>query len=229
MNGSGNKGLWTAAITGILAIAGAAAGALFQGMAEINLEKTRLDSQLILNALSSESLEARRASLRFLVGTNLIRDLETRDGLRKYFEGDDPKDPPRWSPLSTGESRTLNERTAENAANTDVDFFVCGKDKSNPAAYQTILRAEQALRAVGGFGESKFKVWDGALYQELSLQTLVGRTTVILDMQHPEAAERERLQQAFADVEGLPPLSFVANRGAISAWRVSVILCTPGA
>lgn len=228
MNGN-NKGLWIAVITGILAIAGTAAGALFQGMAEVSLEKTRLDSKLILNALASNSLQARRASLRFLVVTNLINDEDTRDGLRRYFEGDNPTDPPQWSPLSSAESRTLTARTAHNASKTDVDFFLCGRDKNNRTLHLASVQAAEALRTAGGFGESKFKVWDGGLYRELPLRTLQGYTTVVLDMQHPEAEERERLQQILSGVDGLPPVQFVANRGEESAWRVSVIVCAPAA
>ena len=186
-----NKGLWAAVITGILAIAGTVVGSIIKGVSEINLEKTRLESQLILNALSVDSEEKRRASLQFLVDSSLVRDEATKTGLKKYLDGKDRTSLPQFTPLlQSGETQILTPRTKKNVQFTDIDFFLCGKDKDNRVMNELVVNASNAMRENGMFGESKGKLWEGTLYDEISLTDLKGKTTVIMDMDHPEAGER---------------------------------------
>jgi hypothetical protein len=102
--------LTIAIVTGVLTILGAASGSIIKSFADINLERTKLDSQLILNALKSDSLIERRKTLRFLVDANLIGNEATSKSLKLYFEGSNPKPPPQIQPfINSGESRDLDQ------------------------------------------------------------------------------------------------------------------------
>lgn len=218
--------LWIAIITGLLTVLSAAVGNAIKGINDIRLEQAQLESQLILNALGSPDIEQRRASLRFLVNTNLIRDEETIKGLSGYIEGETPKDPPRWKPfIESGQSRTLTPASQEVSANTDVDLFVCGKDKGNANAETLINNIHGALAESGRFGASELKVWDRRLYDEIPLNELSGWTTIVVDENHPESNEAIQLRTIMSGINDLPPIKVVNNRGAETAWRISVVLC----
>lgn len=218
------SGLTIAIVTGVLTIIGAASGSIIKSFSDIKLERTKLDSQLILNALKSDSPDVRRATLLFLVDAKLIANEDTSEGLRQYFEGSNPKRPPQIQPfINSGESRTL-DRAGEDLPNkTDVDIFVCGKDKTNDEVKNLVRSANKALSESMHFGVGNLKVWDGALYEEISLSSLKGKTTIIKDP--IEYKEIEFIERTLGSVTGLPKVSIVPNKGDPTPWRVSVVVC----
>ena len=220
------KSIRVAVVTGVFGIAAAFTGAAMKGYAEIKLERTKLDSQLILKALDTESVEQRRGSLEFLVEADLIDNSETKAGLRKYFEGDNPKSPPRIEPfIQSGERAVLTERTEQNASKTDISFFVCDKDKNDRGVEALITQANSALAAKGGSGAVDLKVWGDGLYDEIPLNQLTGFTTLVVDQDHPEYQEGLFLKSTLESVAGLPAVKIVPNSGAQTPWRVSIIVC----
>jgi len=226
MSSEKSTGLWIAIVTGMLTVLGAAIGSTIKSVGDIRLERAKLDSQLILNALAPPNVEERRAALQFLVQSTLIKDEDTRRGLRKYFEGESPKAPPQLRPfIESGTSRVLTPQSQEVSKNTDVDLFVCGKDKADKRIEKQILEVHSSLRDTNHFGTSKLKVWDGGLYDEVSLAELSGSTTIIVDQKHAESNEVSRLKDIITSVTGLPPVKEVANRGILTEWRISIVIC----
>lgn len=220
------KSIRVAVVSGIFAVSAAFVGAAMQGYAEIKLERTKLDSKLILKALDSQSLEQRRGSLEFLVDADLIDSSATKAGLRKYFEGDNPKAPPRIEPfIQSGERKVLTERSKVNAMKTDVTFFVCDKDKNDRQVEGLIAQANSVLGATGNSGQVDLKVWGGELYKEIPLAKLKGATTIVLDQEHPEYQEHTSIKAALASVSGLPAMKIAPNAGEPTPWRVSIIVC----
>lgn len=226
MSGEKSIGLWIAIITGMLAILGAAVSSTVKSMGDIRLERTKLDSQLILNALASPDMENRRASLQFFVDSKLIRDEETTRGLREYFEGESPKAPPQIRAfIESGTSRVLTSQSAKVSANTDIDLFVCGKDKANNNIKEVMMKLHSSLRNTGQFGASNLKVWDGSLFDEVPLSELRGKTTIIVDTNHAENNEVPKLKDVINSVPGIPGVEVVGNRGNLTQWRISIVVC----
>ncbi|MFT5880190.1 MAG: hypothetical protein ACI86X_001317 [Moritella sp.] len=222
MSSDTSKGIWIAVITGLLAIFGTAV----KGVADLNLERAKLDSQLVLGALSSTTVELRRESLRFLVDADLISSHSTKEGLATYFSGDTPKSPPQMQPfIQSGESITLSNPTLENASKTDVDLFVCGSSNSDKKAESIIQELYQSIKYSNGFGTSKLKVWDGDLYNEVPEDKLRGYLTIIVDKEHYEFYEVPVIEKAIRGVNHLPPINVIDNSGANTPWRMSLILC----
>jgi len=221
------SGLTIAIVTGVLTVTGAASGSIIKSFADIKLERTKLDSQLILNALKSDSLKERRDTLLFLVDASLIANKDTSEGLKQYFEGENPKSPPHIMPfINSGESMPLERAGEKLAQKTDVDIFVCGKDKTNEEVKNLVKSANEALSKSEHFGTGKLKVWDNVLYKEISLPKLKGKTTVVMDNSLGESRERGALASILGKVSGLPNVEFMQNKGAKTPWRVSVIICT---
>jgi len=226
MSGSKPSGLTIAIVTGVLTILGAASGSILKSYSDIRLERTKLDSQLILNALKSDSLKERRNTLLFLVDAKLIANKETADGLKLYFEGSNPKPPPQIRPfISSGESVPL-ARDGENIAHkTDIDIFVCDKDNTNDKVRKMINAINNALNKSTNYGTGNLKIWDGDLYKEIPLSELKGKTTIIMDFNHGEYGERAGISSILDSVFQLPERSFVQNKGKETPWRISVVVC----
>ncbi|MFQ3192415.1 MAG: hypothetical protein ACI936_003567 [Paraglaciecola sp.] len=231
------SGLTIAIVTGVLTILGAASGSIVKSFADISLERTKLDSQvmlnaleldsqLILNALKSNSLKERRDTLLFLVDANLIANDDTSEGLKQYFEGINPKSPPQIQPfINSGESRDFDRAGTNLAQKTDVDIFVCGKDNTNEEISRLIQSANEALSKSMRFGIGSLKVWDRNLYEEIPLSALKGKTTIVMDFNHGEYGEKESIENILGSVPRLPEIVFVQNNGKTTPWRVSVVVC----
>lgn len=217
-----NKAVWITVVTGLLALFGTILGGVINGFADIKLERAKLDSQLILGALESDSITTRRESLEFLVETHLIEDKTKRMGIKKYFEGDTPKQPPIMKPfIRSGENQILTPRTQDNAQRIDVTIFVCGKQTTSVAIGTKIKDINAKLAASGNFGLSELKVWEGQLYDEIPLNQLDNKVTLVLDYHHPEFGEYGTFESALKPV----PLNLVRNPGPETPWRASLIVC----
>lgn len=220
------KSIRVAVVTGVLGIVAAVIGAVVNSYAEIKLERTKLDSKLILKVLDEESIEQRKRSIEFLVDADLIDSSATKEGLKQYIGKDATKELPRIKPfIESGERQVLTERNEVNASKTDISFFVCDKDKDNQQVKTLITQANDALSAKGGAGQVDLKVWGDGLYDEIPLNQLQGYTTLVLDQDHPEYQQGPNLKSTLAGVSGLPPVKIVANSGAQTPWRVSIIIC----
>lgn len=220
------KSVVIAVISGVLTIAGATTGSIIKSFSDIELERAKLDSQLILNAIKEDSIEQRRESLRFLVEANLIGNQETKDGLKKYFSGSAPLSPPKITPfVGSNQSIPLNRTGQELANKTDVDIFVCGKDKNKSSAKKLVNLINTAINNYGGFGAGNLKTWENDLYKEIPLSKLTGKTTVVMDRYHPEYTERFKVATLLGAVPNLPKVVFVNNSGKVSPWRISIIVC----
>jgi hypothetical protein len=46
-----------------------------------------------------------------------------------------------------------------------------------------------------------------------------------MDFEHPEYGQRSEISEALKDLDGIPEIEFVDNRGALTAWRISMVLC----
>ncbi|SEK79013.1 hypothetical protein [Halomonas daqiaonensis] len=224
MAGDASKGLWVTLVSGFLAIAGIGA----KGLADLHLERARLDSQLIISALGSSSEESRRETLRLLVDARLIADEQTREGLKQYFEGTSPRTPPQVASfIQSGERVTLTPTTEANANKTDIDLFVCGSAKNSESAEALIDRVHQALNESGEFGRIALKVWEGNLYQEAPESILQGFSTMIVDAGHAESGQVPLMESALSHVSELPPVKVLNNPGPSTPWLISLVLC-PG-
>lgn len=82
----------TVLITGLIALLGTVVGGVVKGLLDVQLAKEKLYSDLVIKALESDSPEERRASLDFMVRTNLIQNRNIKDGLSTYVR-ETKKDP----------------------------------------------------------------------------------------------------------------------------------------
>jgi len=217
-----NGKLWTIILTGAFALAGTVVGSWLEAQSKITLERTKLESSIISLALSQKTEKERRDFLEFLVVTNLIKDDATKEGLKGYFEGPDAKSPPFIAPET---NTPLTERTPENTQNTDIDFFVCSKDFKNSKIIKLVKESHSAISNKGDFGESIYKEWGNNLYKEVTESELKGKVTVIMDFDHPEYGERQKIENRLQSVSNQLPVSYLDNRGELSRWRVSVVFC----
>lgn len=216
-----SKGLWVTLVSGFLAIAGVGA----KGMADLYLERARLDSQLIIEALGSPSVDSRRESLRLLVDARLIANEETREGLKQYFEGEAPREPPQVAPfIQSGERVNLTPSTEENASRTDIDLFICGSVKMRMEAKALVQDLHRTFEDSSRYGRIALKVWDGSLYEELPESELKGAATLVYDAEHGEVDEVEGLQDLLEPLVGLP-VRAVANAGPSTPWLLSLVVC----
>ncbi|WP_308916832.1 hypothetical protein [Jannaschia sp. LMIT008] len=118
-------------------------------------------------------------------------------------------DPGRFAGTAVG------ARDAGDASQIDVTVFTCS-DADLPAA-----RTAMDYLTREGVGEVRLAEW--TLSDELSPADLQGRVTMVLDMDHPEAEEEERLRRAVGHME--LTIKTLANEGDATPWRASVIVC----
>lgn len=216
--------LTLAMVTGVLTILGATSGSILKSFSDIKVERTKLDSQLLLHALNQDSADSRRGVLKFLVEAKLIANKDTVAGLEGYLNGE--TEIPQIQPfLKSGESRELVREGENLAGKTDIDIFRCGKDKTNKKINDLVASANEAIDKSGYFGRGREAVWDKNLYNEIPLKDLTGKTTVIMDFNHDEIEMKRDLERILGNVPGIPKIKTVDNTGAETAWRVSVILC----
>lgn len=210
--------VWVTVVSGLLALGGIGA----KGVADIILERAKLDSQLILEALRSPNIESRRSSLQLLVETGLVANDQTVEGLRKYFEGSLQMNPPQFIPAN---SRGVAESVAGHATKTDIDLYICEEQFKNTRALRLTDSARQAIEASKNFGRVRKRVWEGSLLEEIDSDALRGKTTIIIDASHGEAGELQPLKNLLAPILELSPIEVVGNRGGPTEWLISLVLC----
>jgi hypothetical protein len=210
-------------ISGLLAILGTVAGGVIKGYWDTSLAETKFQSDLVMRSLESNDEQQRVASLRFMVETNLISDEGIRSGLMRYMT-DHPGSLPQFRPsalaLAPG---TVVPRTAETAQFVDYDVFICDAAKARESAIQLAGVVVDGLKATGRIGRVRLRHW--SLYDEIPLGELEDRVTIIVDRDHAEAGEIPRIKTALA--AGVPDEQFqvIPNRGSLSEWFISIIVC----
>jgi hypothetical protein len=204
-------------ITGLLAILGTVAGGVIKGYWDNRLADKKFQTDLVMKALEPADEESRVNALRFMVDTKLIDNAELGDALKKYLD-DKSRPLPQFLRAGGGAPTILSPQTPETAGFTDYDVFVCDAASESESAEEVAAVAD-ALQTSGAVGEIRQKTW--SLYNEVPLETLINKTTIILD--EIEDGERSRLENALAGVSA--PLQFLRNAGRPTTWRISVIVC----
>jgi hypothetical protein len=74
----------TIIVSGLFALAGAFVGGAMTGYSNVKLAKQKLNSDLVLRALESNSPDERLQALQFMSRTNLISDESIREGVLTY-------------------------------------------------------------------------------------------------------------------------------------------------
>ena len=115
--------------------------------------------------------------------------------------------------------------TAETRGFIDYTVFVCADPSDERKTRETAQKIIDTLQAAGSVGEVKYLVWGPDLYGEIDLAELRDRITIIVDEDHPESASAERIRLLLDPERGFPPTRVVANRGAETPWRISLIVC----
>ena len=214
----------TLLITGLLAILGTVAGGVIKGYWDSSLAETKFQTDLIMKSLEAEEQEARINSLRFMIETNLIANPKIRRGLEEYLNGN-PTDAPQFIPTAVASlSRVVVPSTQETMGFTDFDVFVCDAswmdEQENPTAQSVI----DTLKQAGHVGQIRLKKW--LSYDEVPLESLRNKLTIVVDEGHGESAELPSLMQQFQAVDGLPEIQVLNNPGRTSAWLISIITCS---
>jgi hypothetical protein len=74
----------TAIIGGFFALVGAVSGAVLTGRAQVQLAQQKFNSDLVLKALESSASDQRLETLKLLVETHLLKDVDIQQGVREY-------------------------------------------------------------------------------------------------------------------------------------------------
>jgi hypothetical protein len=204
-------------ITGLLAILGTVAGGVIKGYWDNRLAEKKFQTDLVMKALEPDDEESRINALLFMIDTRLVDNEELGEALKNYL-ADKSRPLPQFQPAGGGASTIIIPQTPETAGFSDYDVFVCDAASVSQSAEEAEA-VVKALQTTGSFGEIRKKTWN--LYSEVSLDTLMNKTTIVLD--EIESGERSRLESALA---GMPsPLQFLPNAGRPTPWRISVIVC----
>lgn len=117
---------------------------------------------------------------------------------------------------------TVQESDFNTANLTDIDLFVCEASRDN---MDLVVQARSLAERLAErkFGRVRLRVWTAD--SGIPVAELSGHSTLIFDASHPEAKEVGRVEQAFAESSGLPPIRAVPNRGESSSWYLSLIIC----
>jgi hypothetical protein len=209
-------------ITGLLAILGTVIGGAIQGYWETTLADKKFQADLVMKALEADDAAARADSLHFMIETNLIADPAIRQGLDDYLS-DKARAVPRIRPTPLAYAPgVVVPSTAETAGYTDFTVFVCDAALDSDTAKHAAETVTNALMQTGRFGRIDRKAW--RLYDEIPLQRLRDKLTLVVDADAGEAAELPRLKRILRSAD-LPPLQVIDNPGKPTPWLISLILC----
>jgi hypothetical protein len=103
----------TVLVTGLLALLGTVGGGVIKGFWDKQLADQKLNSNLVMKALESDSPSERLASLEFMVQTRLIKDREIEEAVLKYIEHKKAK--PEDIPQIRSEAPKLSSPSIKNA------------------------------------------------------------------------------------------------------------------
>lgn len=213
----------TLLITGLLAILGTVAGGVIKGYWDSSLADKKFQTDLVMKALEAEELEDRINSLRFMLETNLIAEPQIRKGLEGYLQrksGDLPQFKPTVAERVAG---VVVRSTEETARFTDYDVFLCDRCWENADAQSIAQTLIDVLRKSGQVGQVRLRKW--TFYDEVPLETLQNKLTVIVDGDHGEAAALPELKRRLQAAGGLPELQVLDNVGRPTPWRIGIVVC----
>lgn len=116
-------------------------------------------------------------------------------------------------------------RTPATEAFTDFGVFVCGDAWDDAAAQQTAIELIGILEGMSRRGRVTFNQWSGGLYDEIGADELRGRLTIVVDRDHPEQVEVQRLRARLGERLDATTFQVLDNRGAETPWLISLIVC----
>ena len=227
--GKGSQ-IGTLLITGLLAILGTVAGGVMKGYWDSSLAEKKFQADLVMKALEAEEPEARVNSLRFMIKTKLIASSNIQEGLEAYLK-EQPSPPkeqpsvvPQFKPSAVSSLPSIVvPRNEETSGYTDFDLFVCDaawEDAQAKATAQTVINT---LQKAGRVGQISLKKWSS--YEEIPLEKLRNKLTIIVDKGYGETRELPRLKQQFQAVGSLPEIQVLDNTGSTTPWLISLVTC----
>jgi hypothetical protein len=223
MGGEWKSQIWPLLITGLLAILGTVAGGVIKGYWDTSLAERKFQSDLVMKALESDVESERIKSLKFMIETQLISDTEIRRGLDEYMKKH-PGTVPHFRPAPQSFSQGIVvPYTQETMQFTDFDVFVCQESEQDEEAKKAADRVTDALKGAGSVGQIRRRTWD--FYDEVSIDDLKDKLTIIYDEGHGETQELPRLRRIFREFGDLPPLQELPNQGEETGWIISIVLC----
>lgn len=213
----------TLLVTGLLAILGTVAGGVIKGYWDNTLADKKFQADLVMRALDADEQDSRIDSLNFMIRANLIADPTIVEGVKEILR-ESPETVPQIRASAVAYTPgVVVPSTEQTVGYTDFNVFVCDVSWESAAAKSTATAIVDALNSAGQVGQIALKRW--RLYDEIPLETLREKTTVVVDMEHGEAGELPRLQRVLETVEGLPEIQVIDNPGKTSTWLISVVVC----
>lgn len=106
---------------------------------------------------------------------------------------------------------------------TDFDVFVCSEATQNDVMQDQKASVVEVLEKMERTGEIGMKTWN--LYNEVSLEQLRDKLTIIVDKEHAEKNELPRLELAFQEIGKQMEIQILENTSTPSPWRISIIIC----
>jgi hypothetical protein len=209
-------------IAGLLALFGKIAGGILKGRLDNQLADKKFQTDLVMKALEPAKQEERINSLRFLIDTNLISDPVICNGVKSYLKEKSNVVPQFKAPLGTYTPSIVVPSTPETIGFTDFNVYVCKKEWSNPAAQALAHSVIGALSIAGQVGQFKLLPWSA--YEEVPLEKLRNKLTIIYDKGRGEERELERLRLLLGK-DKFPEIQPLENTGKPSPWLLSVIVC----
>jgi hypothetical protein len=216
----------TLLITGLLAILGTVAGGVIKGYWDNTLADKKFQADLVMRALEADEQESRIDSLSFMIKANLIADPAIKDGVQKILRESPETVPQIRASTIAYTPGVVVPSTEQTVGFTDFNVFVCDVSWESASAKSTSTAIIDALHKAGQVGQIALKPWD--LYDEIPLESLRNKITIVVDMEHGEASELPRLKRVLENVEGLPDIQVVENPGRTSTWLISLVVCPTG-
>ncbi len=193
------EGLKTTIIAGIFTILGASGGAYIAGKSELDLERQKYDTALVIKALEPNSFKDRYEMLSLLSEAHLLYNDTVSKYIKQYIDHVNPKNVPRYDGDAAQEdalaaviqalSKSLKHEKA-NLKSTEIkagqtNFVVTSKDQSDPNAAKLYERQgfdallqKDVVTAIDRFTQSEnayngyHMVYDIAQYLQKNQKTL---------------------------------------------------------
>jgi hypothetical protein len=184
----------------VSALFGTALGAAITGYYTLTLEQKKYEYSLIQKALDTADQGAAAKRLQFLLDADIIKNLNSKK-IRDLAS--DPSNLP----------------TKYNYP--DYTIFICDAQSNNFSAKNLSKEVINSLSNMKRVGSIEEKIWNN--YEEMPLVTLQDKLTIVFDPY--EVNEVPLIKEQLKEIQNLPAINAVPNRGKESKWRLSLIVC----